>query len=110
MAIDTRDKRASILGLVAGITLVLPNPDAAAETQGDRQQLAFSYPGILAGATVGPAYGLDDLTTMVSLYFADTLYAQAGYLHEDFRTYLNGVRASFDRNDLNSEVYDDLKT
>ena len=30
--------------------LMTPNPDVAAETVGDRMQLAFAYPGIASGA------------------------------------------------------------
>lgn len=51
MAVDTRDKRASVLGLaVATFALVLPNPDGAALSQADRQQTAFCYAGIEASA------------------------------------------------------------
>lgn len=53
MAIDTRDRRASCLGINGPYRFILPNPDAAAEDQGDRQQMAFSYPGILAVALFG---------------------------------------------------------
>ena len=49
MAIDTRDRRASVLGLALGLALVLPNPDGLALDQGDRQQTAFCYRGISAG-------------------------------------------------------------
>lgn len=52
MAVDTRNKRASCLGHAQPWRVVLPNPDAAAEDQADRQQLAYCYPGILAGAPV----------------------------------------------------------
>lgn len=52
MPVDTRDKRASVLGLaVATFALVLPNPDGAALTQADRQQTAFSYAGIAAAVS-----------------------------------------------------------
>lgn len=51
MALDSRDKRASALGVaVATFALVLPNPDGAALNQGDRQQVAFCYRGIAASA------------------------------------------------------------
>jgi len=60
MAIDTRDKRASCIGLDGPYRFVLPNPDAPAEDQGDRQQMAFKYRGILAtgggGPTTSPFY------------------------------------------------------
>lgn len=54
MAVDTRDKRGSCIGLASPWRSVLPNPDAAAEDQGDRQQLAYSYRGILAGVLTYP--------------------------------------------------------
>lgn len=56
MAIDTRDKRASILGLGLGLALTLPSPDGLALDQGDRQHVAFSYRGISA-APAEPADG-----------------------------------------------------
>ena len=48
MAVDTRDRRASVLGLGLAALLVLPAPGAL--DQGDRQQLAYSYRGISAAA------------------------------------------------------------
>ena len=53
MAIDTRDKRASCIGIDGAYRFVLPNPDAGAEDQGDRQQMAFKYRGIAAAAPGG---------------------------------------------------------
>lgn len=50
MAIDTRSKRASVLG-VAIIALTLPLSDGSVD-QPDRQHVAFSYAGIAAGAVV----------------------------------------------------------
>lgn len=43
---NTRDKRASVLGLGLAALLVLPEPGSL--DQGDRQQVSFSYRGILA--------------------------------------------------------------
>jgi hypothetical protein len=48
MAVDTREKRASIIGLGLAAALVLPTPDASVVLQ-DRQQVAFAYAGIDAG-------------------------------------------------------------
>ena len=48
MAVDTRDKRASAIGLIPWL-LQGPTPDAAF-SQADRQQIAFTYRGILATA------------------------------------------------------------
>lgn len=50
MPVDTRDKRASCIGIDGPYRRLLPNPDAAAETVGDRQQLAYKYSGISSGA------------------------------------------------------------
>lgn len=51
MAVDTRNKRFSLLGLAVPILLVLPAPDAAIN-QADRQQLAYCYAGIAADSPV----------------------------------------------------------
>jgi len=51
MAVDTRNKRASCLGLGLAALLVLPAPDAAVET-GDRAHVAYCYAGIDAGSPV----------------------------------------------------------
>ena len=56
MAVDTRNKRASCLGL-DGITQVFPNPDGSI-TQPDRQQIAFAYPGIAAAPPGGVVISL----------------------------------------------------
>lgn len=45
MAIDTRDKRASCIGIDGPYRFVLPNPDGAAEDSGDRKQMAYKYRG-----------------------------------------------------------------
>ena len=48
MAVDTQDKRASVLGLGLAALLVLPAPGAL--DQPDRQQLAYCYRGLQAAA------------------------------------------------------------
>ena len=50
MAVDTRDKRASVLGWGLASLLVLPSPGVA--EAGDRQQVAYSYRGLSAGSPV----------------------------------------------------------
>ena len=55
MAVDTRNKRASVLGLAMAVTLVLPAPDGALDAE-DRQQVALSYAS-LAAAAVAPGVG-----------------------------------------------------
>lgn len=47
MAVNTRNRRASVIGLAVAARLVLPAPDGAL-VQADRQQTAYSYAGILA--------------------------------------------------------------
>jgi hypothetical protein len=46
MAVDTADKRASVLGLGLAALLVLPSPGSI--DQPDRQHVAFSYRGLQA--------------------------------------------------------------
>lgn len=46
MAVDTQDKRASVLGFGLAFTLVLPAPGTI--DQPDRQHVAYSYRGIEA--------------------------------------------------------------
>jgi hypothetical protein len=53
MAVDTRSKRASVLGLGLAAALTLPLADAAVG-QSDRQHVAFAYPGISAGSPIPP--------------------------------------------------------
>ena len=52
MAVDTRDKRGSVLGFGLAALLVLPAPGAI--DQPDRQQVAYAYRGIQAGNPVPP--------------------------------------------------------
>jgi hypothetical protein len=107
---DTAAKRYSIVGIDLSWPIFLPIPDGAIGAA-DRQHLLHKYSGIaFSGAPAGPAYGLDDNTTMMSLYIADTLFAQAGYLNEDVRDYFDDVRGTTGNNDLNSAVWTDLKT
>lgn len=47
MAIDTRDKRASAIGVALPWRSLLPAPDGVLD-QGDRQQVALHYRGIAA--------------------------------------------------------------
>lgn len=51
MAVDTRAKRASVLGLCAAVVLTLPAPDATVG-QDDRQHTSFCYSGLTASAAV----------------------------------------------------------
>jgi hypothetical protein len=50
MALDTRDKRASSIGLGLAALLVLPAPGTL--DQPDRQHVAFSYRGVAASTPI----------------------------------------------------------
>lgn len=79
MALDTASKRISSVGLFGRI-LALPLPDATLG-QGDRQHIAWTYSGILAGATVALEFILDMNTRiktfLTSQYSADPATADA---------------------------------
>lgn len=70
MAIDTADKRASAVHVGLPWRGLLPLPDAAAENQGDRQQVMGLYRGILALASTTPTI-FGDLTTLFCHYMED---------------------------------------
>jgi hypothetical protein len=75
MAVDTRDKRASVLGLGLAALLVLPQPGTL--DQGDRQQTAYSYRGIEADEAVVIE---GDLVTAANAYFRRTVAGEdAGF-------------------------------
>lgn len=59
MALDTRNKRASAVGLALAWRMVLPHPDGTIATA-DRQQAALCYAGIDADAPT--AVGVADDT------------------------------------------------
>jgi len=52
MAVDTRSRRASVLGLTLAFNLTLPLADAVVGDE-DRAHVAYSYPGIAAASPVG---------------------------------------------------------
>lgn len=58
MAVDTRDKRASCLGIAGPYRVVFPNPDGATTEEGDRQQVAYAYSGIEAGEAITVTVGV----------------------------------------------------
>ncbi len=58
MAVDTRDKRFSILGMASAFVRLLQNPSGTIAQSG-RQCLEFLYSGILAGAAA--VLGVADL-------------------------------------------------
>lgn len=73
MGLDSRNKRASALGFALAALVVLPAPDATIN-QGDRQQVAFSYAGILAGAAI---VAEPDIVT-VNAYFSRSVTLEVG--------------------------------
>ena len=56
MALDTRNKRASALGIALVSLIALPAPDGAALDQGDRQHVTACYRGINASTVVTPTF------------------------------------------------------
>lgn len=44
MAVDTRNRRMSLIGLGSPVPRVLPHPDGAFDTANDRYMLVFLYP------------------------------------------------------------------
>lgn len=49
MAVDTRDRRASVIGFAVGIWALAPNPDGSLAVEADRRQMAWTYPGFSTG-------------------------------------------------------------
>lgn len=62
MAVDTRNRRASVLGFALAALAILPAPDATIDAA-DQQQLAYSYPGIL----VAPPNPIPDMTRAIGV-------------------------------------------
>ena len=54
-AVDTANKRASSVQLLAPWMLAPPFPDGTLD-QGDRQHIAWAFSGVLAGPPVGPTF------------------------------------------------------
>lgn len=50
MAVDTRDKRFSMIGIGSALFKAMPNPDGGFASAADRQMLAYTYSGIAADA------------------------------------------------------------
>jgi hypothetical protein len=64
MAIDTRERRASAIGMGRPWRVQLPRPDGTVATA-DRQQVGYRYVGILSGAAVIPG-----LVNYIAAYIA----------------------------------------
>lgn len=73
MALDSRNRRASALGIGLAALVVLPAPDGTI-TQADRQHVAFCYAGIEAGALFSYDFvEFDDVTLAVAYFDTVTL-------------------------------------
>lgn len=69
--LDTRNKRASAIGLAFTALSVLPAPDAAV-SQADRQHVAYCYAGISVGQLIVYEFVVfSDATLTVPLSFED---------------------------------------
>lgn len=67
--VDTRNKRASAIGMAFAALSILPAPDAAV-SQADRQQVAYCYAGISAGQLIVYQFvTFEDATLTVPLSF-----------------------------------------
>lgn len=64
---DSRNRRASAIGVGLAFVLVLPHPDGAV-SQPDRQQCAYCYSGITAAAPV--------TTTWTELQDSDSIWTE----------------------------------
>lgn len=64
MAIDTRNKRASVIGFdrMGGI---FPNPDGSLANANDRAHIAMKYAGTLAASTFQVAWAFNVNTVLV---------------------------------------------
>jgi hypothetical protein len=78
MAIDTRSRRASVLGITLAALVALPAPDGTVG-QPDRQHVAACYPGIAATAAVA-ADAIGELTSdgASSLLGGDAAFSTLG--------------------------------
>lgn len=90
MALDSRNKRASSVGMLLGCLLAPPEPTGTID-QGTRQHIAWTYRGILAqsGIVIGR---VSDLTTRIRVYLcafystpdtSDNTWLVSRYLRND---------------------------
>ncbi len=71
MPLDSRDKRASAIGVGFPVRTLLPVPDPDPENQGDRQQVSYAYRGINAGGVVAEAETLSAAVGGAILIYAE---------------------------------------
>jgi hypothetical protein len=80
MAVDTRNKRASVLGLTLAALVILPAPNGSV-TAPDRLQVSAGYAGIAAtGVLVTPADAIGELNSdgTVSYLGGDAAFSTLG--------------------------------
>ncbi len=63
--IDSRNKRASILGLGMSFMDILPTPTGLI-SESSRQQLDYSYVSVVSGTTPPPTVGLSGTSTYLA--------------------------------------------
>lgn len=101
--LDTRSKRASSVGILLSFILAPPLPDSTL-AQGDRQHMARTYSGILAGAASALAFILD-LNTRLRQFF-DATYSRSGMDNSTgYATYQAGLTG--DANNRLARIIDD---
>ena len=105
MALTTRDNRAAAIVTFLPIGRVFPNPDAAAETDLDRQQIAQSY-RLTATAVSIPAI-LGDLTWLWTQVYQPAIHASGGAARLDDAGQL---AIDIDANALGYDSEQDLNT
>jgi hypothetical protein len=76
MAVDTRQKRASAIGLGLAALLILPAPGGTID-QADQQQAASAYAGILAAPSVEIP---GDIVTTAPAIFARSVTLSAAHI------------------------------
>lgn len=73
MAIDTRDKRASAVGVGLPWRRVGPVPDGSLASAADRRQLAGCYAGLAAGGGPGPPADIPETALTLGFFTSTTL-------------------------------------
>ena len=105
MAIDTREKRASVVAIPypwAGVSVTVN----AAKDQEWRQQVGWSYSGILAGATLPIPAVLEDLTTLWCQDWQPAIHATGAARRDD----TGQLAIDLDANVLGHDSEQDLNT
>lgn len=80
MAIDTRDKRASVFAVGLGLLLVGPTPDGAIDSAADRLHVAGLYRGPLAAGASEPI-GRLEIRDLARVHVRDLARVSVGDEH-----------------------------